>query len=117
MNTILAVGPVAAEDAGTEPEKLPEGTAEQPEQTAKEAPAQAAPAIDYDGIRKNYELLAYLSVRAAQLGMKVCEVPVTRAYPREGKTPTKISFFKGNSELMKILLKNLFGAYRPKGKA
>jgi len=64
-----------------------------------------------------YELLAWLSVRAAQLGMKVCEVPVTRAYPREGKTPTKISFFKGNSELMKILLKNLFGAYRPKGKA
>ena len=28
--------------------------------------------------------------------------------------PTKISFFKGNSELMKILLKNLFGAYKPK---
>ena len=61
-----------------------------------------------------YELLAYLSVRATQLGMKACEIPVTRAYPKEGKTPTKISFFKGNSELMKILLKNLFGAYKPK---
>ena len=61
-----------------------------------------------------YELLAYLSVRATQLGMKACEIPVTRAYPKEGKTPTKISFFKGNSELMKILLKNLFGAYHPK---
>ena len=60
-----------------------------------------------------YELLAYLSVRATQIGMKACEIPVTRAYPKEGKTPTKISFFKGNSELMKILLKNARGAYNP----
>ena len=43
-----------------------------------------------------YELLAYLSVRATQLGYKACEIPVTRAYPKSGKTPTKISFFKGN---------------------
>lgn len=61
-----------------------------------------------------YELLAYLSVRATQIGMKACEIPVTRAYPKKGKTPTKISFFKGNSELMKILLKNARGAYNPK---
>lgn len=61
-----------------------------------------------------YELLAYLSVRATQLGYKACEIPVTRAYPKTGKVPTKISFFKGNSELMKILFKNLFGAYNPK---
>lgn len=62
-----------------------------------------------------YELLAYLSVRATQIGMKACEVPVTRAYPKTGKMPTKISFFKGNSELMKILLKNACGAYKPGG--
>lgn len=61
-----------------------------------------------------YELLAYLSVRATQLGYKACEIPVTRAYPKAGKTPTKISFFRGNSELMKILVKNMFGAYNPK---
>lgn len=60
-----------------------------------------------------YELLAYLSVRATQIGMKACEIPVTREYPATGKTPTKISFFKGNSELMKILIKNAFGAYNP----
>lgn len=60
-----------------------------------------------------YELLAYLSVRAGQLGYKACEIPVTRAYPAKGKTPTKISFLKGNSELMKILFMNLFGAYNP----
>jgi len=60
-----------------------------------------------------YELLAYLSVRATQIGMKACEIPVTRAYPEIGKTPTKISFFKGNSNLMKILIKNMFGSYKP----
>ena len=60
-----------------------------------------------------YELLAYLSVRATQIGMKACEVPVTRAYPKKGKTPTKISFFKGNSELMKILFRNARGLYNP----
>ncbi len=64
-------------------------------------------------IFKTYELLAYLSVRATQLGMRACEIPVTRAYPAKGKTPTKISFFKGNAELMKILLANARGAYNP----
>jgi len=58
-----------------------------------------------------YELLAYLSVRATQLGTKVREIPVTRSYPKKEKTPTKISFFKGNSELLKILFKNLMGKY------
>ena len=61
-----------------------------------------------------YELLAYLSVRADQLGYKTCEISVSRAYPKKGKTPTKISFFKGNSELLKILFKNLFRKYNVK---
>lgn len=61
-----------------------------------------------------YELLAYLSVRATQIGMRACEIPVTRAYPLAGKTPTKISFFKGNLKLMGILIKNARGAYNPK---
>lgn len=61
-----------------------------------------------------YELLAYLSVRADQLKMKTCEIPVTRAYPDEGETPTKIKGFKGNWLLIKILMKNAFGKYRPK---
>lgn len=61
-----------------------------------------------------YELLAYLSVRATQLGMNACEIPVSRVYPKTGKTPTKISFFKGNSQLITILFKNMFGAYKPR---
>ncbi len=60
-----------------------------------------------------YELLAYLSVRATQLGMRACEVPVRREYPKKGKIPTKISFFKGNYELMSILIKNALGKYNP----
>ncbi|MDR1522045.1 MAG: glycosyltransferase family 2 protein [Streptococcaceae bacterium] len=62
---------------------------------------------------QTYELLAYLSVRADQLGMKTTEIPVTRAYPKSEKTPTKISPYKGKLELMKILLCNLLGKYNP----
>lgn len=61
-----------------------------------------------------YELLAYLSVRATQIGYKACEIPVTREYPKSGKIPTKISFFKGNSDLLKILFLNMIGKYKPK---
>ncbi|MBD5485265.1 MAG: glycosyltransferase family 2 protein [Lachnospiraceae bacterium] len=61
-----------------------------------------------------YELLAYLSVRATQIGRKACEIPVTRSYPKSGKVPTKISFLIGNSRLMKILLCNAAGMYAPK---
>lgn len=61
-----------------------------------------------------YELLAYLSVRATQLKYRACEIPVTRAYPKNEKTPTKISPFKGNWLLLKILFRNLLGTYNPK---
>lgn len=60
-----------------------------------------------------YELLAYLSTRAGQLGMKVCEVPVARVYPKEGKVPTKIKGFHGNADLLKILWENVKGKYNP----
>ncbi len=71
--------------------------------------------LPFRDVFMTYELLAYLSVRASQLGMPVTEVPVTRSYPLTGKTPTKISPIKGNYLLFKILFKNLFGAYSPKG--
>ena len=62
-------------------------------------------------IFSSYQLLAYLSVKADQLKLKTCEIPVKREYPKGKKTPTKISFFKGNSELLKILFENLFHKY------
>ena len=58
-----------------------------------------------------YELLAYLSVKASRLGLKTCEIPVTRAYPQHGKTPTKIKGFRGNKELLSVLFKNARGKY------
>lgn len=67
--------------------------------------------LPFRDIFMTYELLAYLSVRASQLKLNVCEVPVTRAYPKGEKTPTKISPVKGNSQLLKILFKNLKGDY------
>lgn len=62
----------------------------------------------------SYELLAYLSVRASQLNLKSCEIPVARCYPRKEKTPTKISPIKGNWLLLKTLLLNAFGYYQPR---
>jgi dolichol-phosphate mannosyltransferase len=65
----------------------------------------------------SYELLAYLSVRADQLGLKTCEIPVARVYPKNEKTPTKISFFKGNYNLLKILFLNSADRYIKKADA
>ena len=68
----------------------------------------------FRNIFDSYELLAYLSVRAPQLGYKVIEIPVSRKYPPRGKTPTKISFLKGNSRLL-VILKALYQhKYDPK---
>lgn len=64
-------------------------------------------------IFQTYELLAYLSVKADQLGLKTTEVPVTREYPKNQKTPTKISPIKGNLLLLKILVNLLFKKYDP----
>ena len=50
----------------------------------------------------------YRTIHAEAFGGK-------NGYPKTGKTPTKISFFKGNSELMKMLIRNAIGAYKPSG--
>lgn len=60
-----------------------------------------------------YELLAYLSVRATQLGLLACEVPVERRYPKNAPAPTKIRGMRGNGALLHILFANARGAYNP----
>lgn len=60
-----------------------------------------------------YELHYYLAIRAAQLGFRVVEVPVTRRYPEHGKTPTKISVFKGNLLILKTLFRACLGRFDP----
>jgi hypothetical protein len=52
----------------------------------------------------SYELHYYLAIRAARLGFRVCEVPVTRSYPSRGKTPTKIHGIRGNYAVLRTLL-------------
>jgi len=50
-----------------------------------------------------YELHYYLAIRAAELGFKVMEVPVTRRYPPRGPVPTKISAVRGSVTVLRAL--------------
>jgi len=58
-----------------------------------------------------YEILWYLAARAGRLGMRVKELPVSRAYP-EGPTPTKIHTRAGLT-IVGELWSLLRGAYDP----
>jgi hypothetical protein len=60
-----------------------------------------------------YELHYYLAIRAARLGMSVCETPVTRAYPLAGPTPTKIRGLKANMLILQTLWKAVCHHYDP----
>ena len=60
-----------------------------------------------------YELHYYLAIRAARLGFKVIETPVTRSYPTGEKAPTKIHGIRGNLAVLKTLAKVVRGAYNP----
>jgi dolichol-phosphate mannosyltransferase len=60
-----------------------------------------------------YELHYYLAIRAARLGFRVTETPVTRRYPVEGKTPTKISPVKGNLLILRTLAAAALGKFNP----
>lgn len=63
---------------------------------------------------QTYELHYHLAVETARAKrFKLIETPVTRAYPRNGKTPTKISPVKGNAHVMSILVKASLRKYRP----
>lgn len=63
---------------------------------------------------QTYELHYHLAVESARARrFKLIETPVTRAYPKKGKTPTKISPVKGNAHVMGILIKASRRKYRP----
>lgn len=62
-----------------------------------------------------YELLAYLSYRAPKLGYRCVELPSVRRYPK-GEVPTKISAFRGNLSVLKVLFKACFGRYNPRSR-
>jgi dolichol-phosphate mannosyltransferase len=60
-----------------------------------------------------YELHYHLAIEAARLPrFRTVETPVTRSYPAKGKTPTKISPFRGNAHVLSVLLRAVRGRYR-----
>jgi len=60
-----------------------------------------------------YELHYYLAIRAARLGLRVAEIPVTRAYPAHGGVPTKIRGLRGNTLILSTLARACLGAFDP----
>lgn len=60
-----------------------------------------------------YELLFYLTVRAGQLGVNICQVPVSRSYPCNLATPTKISGIKGKFDVLCQCFAAAFGKFKP----
>ncbi|OSQ34515.1 glycosyltransferase family 2 protein [Thalassospira sp. MCCC 1A01428] len=62
---------------------------------------------------QKYELLFYLTVRAGQLGYRVCEAPVKRAYPKGEVVPTKISGSGAKTDVFCQTLKAALGHFSP----
>ena len=68
----------------------------------------------FRAVFEDYNLLAYLSVRAPQLGYRCTEISVVRSYPASGATPTKINSWQGRWSMLGELLKTVRGDYTPK---
>lgn len=62
----------------------------------------------------NYELLFYLTVRAGQLGLRVCEIPVRRSYPKGQPTPTKIRGSGAKLALLRQAIDAALGRFAPR---
>jgi dolichol-phosphate mannosyltransferase len=62
---------------------------------------------------QNYALLFYLTVRAARIGYRVTEIPVTRAYPAGEATPTKITGFGSKVSLLREAALAVVGGFNP----
>ena len=61
-----------------------------------------------------YELHYYLAIESSRRKQyTTIETPVTRTYPKKGKTPTKISPIKGNLHVLSVLFKAVAGKYKP----
>jgi len=58
-----------------------------------------------------YQLHYHLAIKAATLGFRVIETPVSRVYPASGKVPTKIKGFGGLIAVMRQLVETCAGTY------
>lgn len=62
---------------------------------------------------QGYELQYYLAIRAATLGFRVMEVPVTRRYPAKGPIPTKIRGLRGTLLVLDALARACLYRFDP----
>ena len=67
----------------------------------------------FRSVFQTYNLHYYLTVRAPRLGFRVLEIPVRRAYPDRGPTPTKIGGWRGKAGIVGQLLAAAMGRYDP----
>lgn len=75
----------------------------------------ADPRVDpFRDVFEGYELHYYLAIRAARLGLRCKELPVTRRYPAHGPTPTKIRGLRSNLAILGRLLASCLGRYDPR---
>ena len=69
--------------------------------------------LPFRNIFSAYELHYYLAIRAARIGMRAVEIPVERAYPATGPTPSKIKGFRGNLKILRTLLDAVLHRFDP----
>ena len=62
---------------------------------------------------KQFNMQYYENCRAAKLGFRVTEIPVSRVYPDDGSVPTKITHFSRKLVLIWELLLTVVGVYNP----
>ena len=67
----------------------------------------------FRGVFQRYELLAYLTVRASQIGYKVKEIATSRIYPADEAIPTKISGVRALWDLLMVVMRTLLRTYHP----
>jgi hypothetical protein len=67
----------------------------------------------FRNVFQRYELHYYLAIRAARLGFRVIELPVTRTYPATGGVPSKIKGWRGNVAILQTLWDAIRGRFNP----
>ncbi|MBI1353635.1 MAG: glycosyltransferase family 2 protein [Acidobacteria bacterium] len=60
-----------------------------------------------------FNMQFYLNCRAARLGFRVVETPVSRVYPSDGEVPTKINTLRAKLSLVRELVMTAVGGYNP----
>jgi dolichol-phosphate mannosyltransferase len=68
----------------------------------------------FRAVFSTYNLHYYLAIRAARLGFRVGEIPVTRRYPASGPPPSKIGGLKAKAHILMQTVHAALGSYDPR---